>query len=145
MTSLRMNLCLGVLILCAMVTTPGCKSKSSDKSVNIDVDKILASAPRIPIGHKVRIRTTPVTQTAGFSGKVGNLSGFTMPSSTKIEVIGEATHDIAFGVKFKDRDEAYWFPPELLEFIDRTSNLEIDIYGKRWTWRTDGTLEKMPK
>jgi hypothetical protein len=128
--------------LCLLSLAIGCEKKSSDSTV--DIDKVLANAPRFPVGHKVRIRSTPATQAAGVDGRTGNLAGYTTPSMTGLEVIGEIKDDVAFGVEFKNPHTQLWFAPELLEFLDRTSDLEIQIYGKRWQWRADGSLAKSP-
>jgi hypothetical protein len=120
-----------------------CKSKSSENE--IDVDKVIATAPRFPIGHKVRIASTPTTQAAGVAGRTGTLAGFTTPSQTGENIIGEPKDDIAFGVEFKNPDALMWLPPELIEFTGRTSDLDITIYGQRWLWRSNGTLDKSLK
>ncbi len=134
----------GIFCLVIVLGSLGCKSKSSEKGVDIDLDKVIANAPRFPIGHNVRIASTPTTQAAGVASRIGKLAGFTTPSQTGETVIGEAKDDIAFGVEFKNPDALMWLPPELIEFTDRTSDLEISIYGKRWLWRADGTLDRLP-
>ena len=75
--------------------------------------------------------------------RLGRLKGYTTPSVTGFEIIGEAKDDVAFGVEFETSNVQYWFPPELLEFVGRTSDLEIKIYRHRWLWRTDGSVHKL--
>jgi RNase P/RNase MRP subunit p29 len=128
----------------ALLGCLGCKSKPSEDS-KVDIDKVIANAPQFPIGHRVRVIKVPQTESSGIAGRIGNLAGFTTPSRTGIEILGVAEHDIAFNVTFQNPDDSAWLAPEYLEFIGRTSALEIDIYGKRWSWRAEGTLNQRPQ
>lgn len=129
-------LILGLFCLCA-----DCKEKPQE---GLDPKAVLANAPNIPIGHQVRIRSTRATLDAGLAGALGTLSGFTTPSQTGIAVIGDGKYDVAFAVQLKNTDTQSWFDPELLEFVGRTSSLEIEIYGKRWIWNANGSLIRSP-
>jgi len=129
-------LILGLFCLCA-----GCEEKPQK---GLDPKTVLANAPNIPIGHQVRIRSTQTTLDAGVAGALGTLSGFTTPSQTGVAVIGESNDDVALAVQLKNTPTQSWFAPELLEFVGRTSSLEIEIYGKRWTWNADGSLIRSP-
>src|SRR5688572_14261762 len=104
---------LGFRILCfvILVSSLGCKSRPPEKEI---VDNALANAPRFPIGHTVRIASTPTTQAVRLAGQVGNLTGFTTPSQTGEKVIGEAKDDIAFAVEFKNPDALMLLTPELI-------------------------------
>lgn len=130
------------LFLCLLSPSIGCKEKSPQ--TKLDIDAIVANAPIIPMGHRVRIRGTKITLTAGLAGRSGTLAGFTKPSYSGVAVIGEAKEDVAFAVQFENPDTQAWFAPELLEFIGRTSTLEIEISGKHWTWSADGSLIRSP-
>lgn len=128
----------------ALLGCLACKSKPSE-DIKVDIDKVIANAPQFPIGHRVRVIKVPQTESSGIAGRIGSLAGFTTPSQTGVEIIGEADHDTAFNVRFQNPDGNAWLPPEYLEFINRTSALEIDIYGKRWSWRADGALNQRPE
>ena len=130
------------LFLCLLLPGIGCKEKLPH--TKLDVAAISANAPDIPIGHRVRIRSTKTTLTTGLAGRSGTLAGFTRPSHSGAAVIGEAKDDVAFAVQFENPDTQAWFAPELLEFIERTSTLEVEIYGKHWTWSADGSLIRSP-
>jgi len=137
-TKLRLAeiLILGIFCLCA-----GCKEKPPE---GLDPKAVLANAPNIPIGHQVRIRSTQTTLDAGLAGALGTLSGFTTPSQTGVAVIGESKDDVAFAVQLTSTGAQSWFAPAVLEFVGRTSSLEIEIYGKRWIWNANGSLIRSP-
>ncbi|MEO2047331.1 MAG: hypothetical protein ABGX16_12255 [Pirellulales bacterium] len=79
----------------------------------------------ISFGDNVRILCTPETEGLGLAGLKGEVRGETTPSVMGIEVIGEDKDDFAFNVFIEDRDEAYWFAPDLLEFIDHAVGTEM--------------------
>lgn len=88
----------------------------------------------ILFGDHVRVLATSVTEELGLAGGLGQVYGWTTPSQTYVEVIGETSEDYAVNVFFDDRDEAHWFAPELLEFIDHAPGTEIRLEGvsKKW-------------
>jgi hypothetical protein len=88
----------------------------------------------ISFGDNVRIRSTALTQELGLANLVGNVHGETTPSVTSVEVIGEIKEDYAVHVLFEERDEGFWFAPELLEFINHAAGTEIRLEGvpKKW-------------
>lgn len=98
----------------------------------------MKEAMSIRFGDNVRIIETPLTIKPGFAGLIGNVYGETTPSDTNVEVIGELKEDFAFNVYFIDREESYWFAPDLLEFVDHAPGTEITFEGvdKKWV-RTD--------
>lgn len=89
---------------------------------------------QISFGDKVRVRSTPLAEQRGLVGMIGQVYGETTPSATGVKVIGEVSKDYAVNVFFKERDEGYWFAPELLEFVDHAPGTEIRLEGipKRW-------------
>ena len=91
-------------------------------------------------GDNVRIRTTKETEDAGVAGLEGHVCGETTPSVIGVEVIGALSDDYAINVHCDDRDEAFWFAPELVEFVDHAVGTEIRLVGvdKRWTRTDDG-------
>jgi hypothetical protein len=98
----------------------------------------------ISFGDNVRVRRTPETEGVGLAGLTGEVRGETTPSLMGIEVIGEDKDDFAFNVFIEDRDEAYWFAPDLLEFIDHAVGTEMWVEGdsKKWVRTADGNWEE---
>ncbi len=94
----------------------------------------------ISFGDNVRIRATKETEVAGVAGLEGQVYGETTPSVTGVQVIGSPSNDYAINVHFEERDEAFWFAPELVEFLDHAPGTEIRLEGveKRWTRSEDG-------
>ena len=98
----------------------------------------------ITFGDNVRVLTTPETEHAGLAGLTAQVCGHTTPSITNVDVIGELNDDFALSVHFDERDESYWFVPELLEFVDHGAGTEITLEGvpKKWTRNPDGTWDE---
>jgi hypothetical protein len=94
----------------------------------------------VSFGDNVRIRVTKETETAGVAGLKGQVCGETTPSVTGVEVIGTPSSDFTINVHLEERDEAYWFAPELVEFLDHAAGTEIRLKGvdKRWIRTEDG-------
>ena len=91
-------------------------------------------------GDNVRIRSTPETESWGFAGRCGTVSGFTTPSSTGIEVVGRFSEDYALAVMFEDPPACdAWFARELVEFIDHGPGTEIRIGNIKAVRNSDGT------
>ena len=96
--------------------------------------KVMRSDHSVSFGDNVRIRSTTLTQELNLAGLVGNVHGETTPSVTGVEVIGEVSEDHAVHVYFDEREEGYWFAPELLDFVDHAPGTEIRLEGvpKKW-------------
>jgi hypothetical protein len=94
-------------------------------------------AHALEMGDTVRIRRSHETATLGLAGLTGTVYGFTTPSVTKPEVIGEAPGDLAFNVHLSERDEELWFNPDCLEFVDHGGGMTASISGKDFV-RTAG-------
>jgi hypothetical protein len=94
----------------------------------------------ISFGDNVRVRDTAATKTAGIAGRAGNVHGFTTPSITGVEILGELTEDYAIHVYFDDLKRGYWIDPDLVEFIDHGPGTAIRLEGvpKQWTKSADG-------
>ena len=73
----------------------------------------------IAFGDDVRVRVTPATQAAGVAGRIGSVAGFTIPSHTRIDVIGELRDDFALSVLFENPSAQLWFAMELLEPVEQ--------------------------
>jgi hypothetical protein len=91
-------------------------------------------------GDNVCIADTPITREMGFAGQRGVVYGVTMPSAMGIEFIGTSTQDMALNVHFANRNEAFWFAPELVQLVDHGAGMEITLEGvnKKWVRREDG-------
>lgn len=95
---------------------------------------------RITFGDRVRVQTTSATEAAAVAGLTGVVYGETTPSITKVAVIGLLEYDHAINVHFKNLNQAYWFAPHLLEFVDHGPGAEIQLKGidKKWVRSADG-------
>ena len=79
-------------------------------------------------GDKVRIRESLETVAAGFSGKTGLVSGETVPSMSRVTVIGTVTDDFALCVMFDGTPvQDAWFTKELVEFIDHAPGTTMSV------------------
>jgi hypothetical protein len=131
------------LLLCVVVTSFGCREKSSPEKYVIEGLKIQKG--NISFGDNVRIRITPATQAAGVAGRTGNVTGFTTPSVMGIKVIGEVKEDFAFSVTFENPHAQLWFAPELIELVNRAPGQDIQLGQKRWVRRADGGWDELSK
>jgi hypothetical protein len=99
-------------------------------------------------GDNVRIVATPLTTAHGLAAAFGEVHGETTPSVTGVDVIGVLTSDYALSVYFADREEGFWFAPELVEFVDHApgSTMSLDLPTGRKTWRrtADGEWVEEP-
>ena len=98
----------------------------------------------IGFGDNVRLLDTPLTRKLGVAGHIGPVHGETIPSSSGVEMIGEGDHAVA--VWFEDRQEALWFAPDLLEFVDHGEGTEIVIDGSpvKFIRQADGGWDQHP-
>jgi hypothetical protein len=85
----------------------------------------------ISFGDNVRVASTPLTDSLGLAGLLGQVYGETTPSVTGVEVVGQTGEDYAINVQLDGREESIWFAAELLEFIDHAPGTEIVIGNKR--------------
>ena len=106
----------------------------------------------VSFGDNVSIRVTKETEAAGVAGLTGQIYGETTPSVMGVEVIGIPSTDFAIAVHIEERDETFWFAPELVEFLDHAPGTEIRLDGvaKRWIrtedggWKEESWGEKRP-
>jgi hypothetical protein len=111
---------LGAVARCAPMTTPG-------------------------FGDRVRICDTESMQERGFAGRVGNVFGESIPSSSGVgPVIGDRGDDLAFSIFFDDTREQEWFAPHLLEFVDHggADTMSLDG-GPSYTRDTDDAWDEV--
>ncbi len=90
-------------------------------------------------GDNVRIRDTAVARDHALAGLKGEVFGVTTPSVTGVEVIGTLTADVAINVHFSSLNKAFWFAPELLEFLDHGAGTVITIGTHRLVRSSDGS------
>lgn len=65
-------------------------------------------------GDTIRIASTPETIAAGYAGRIGTYYGWTTPSVTSVEVVGDRGENFAIGITF-DGAQTAWFHPSLIE------------------------------
>jgi hypothetical protein len=94
-------------------------------------DDPVVSEPGISFGDRVRIASDPAAIDAGFAGRLGVIYGYTTPSVTSVDVIGDSDVDLAYNVGFEEDGVDAWFAPGLVELVDHSPGLEITIGDKR--------------
>jgi len=87
------------------------------------------------LGDSVRILSTPETERAGLAGLVGSVRGEAKPSASGMPVIGGAADDYALEIYFEERHEGYWFPLELLQFVDREAGAKGWVRKETGKWK----------
>jgi hypothetical protein len=94
----------------------------------------------ISFGDNVRVLPSPATEAAGVAGRVGNVFGETMPSSSGVTVIGAAEEDFALNVFFEELNKGFWFAENLLELLDHAPGTTIKLDGvpKQWVRAESG-------
>jgi hypothetical protein len=100
----------------------------------------------ISFGDNVRVLETPATQAVGVAGLAGQVYGWTTPSVTGVNVIGELKEDYAINVYFEERGEELWFASDQLELLDHAPGTEITLEGvdKKWLRNEAGEWEENP-
>ncbi len=96
----------------------------------------------IGFGDNVKVRSTPSTESTGLAGLTGQVYGETTPSVTNVDLIGEPSEDFAINVHFEERDEAFWFTADQLEFIDHGAGTEISVGNVTAVIREDGSWDE---
>lgn len=91
-------------------------------------------------GNKVKVKSSPETETKGLAGKTGEIYGHTTPTVTGVEVIGQTNKDFALNVYFGDLKESFWFDESLIEQLDNGAGTEMTLDGidKKWTKDSNG-------
>lgn len=96
----------------------------------------------LDIGDNVRIRDAEATRSLGLVGLPGVVHGWTTVSSTNPDVIGKVTDDQAVNVFFDDREEGFWFAPDLVEFVDHGAGATATIGDKSFVRQADGSWKE---
>lgn len=93
---------------------------------------------------RVRVLRSAATEDAGATGKIGTAMGHSMPSSSGVgPVVGDTGDDFAIAVSFDESDEALWFHPDLLKFVDRPA-VGIRLGGRAFLRDADGNWTEEP-
>ena len=100
------------------------------------------NAKPISFGDRVRIRSSVVTEELGLAQTTGIVHGETTPSVTGVTVIGESNENRAVHVFFEDRNEGFWFAPDLVEFMDHAPGARLTVAGKKWVRAATGDWEE---
>lgn len=96
---------------------------------------------RFTLGDIVRIRSTDVTESLGVAGQTGMVYGYTTPSVTKVDAVGNPAEDYAISVGIEGRNQQFWFAVDLLEFVNHGTGTTMTIGGclfirdERGEWR----------
>jgi len=93
----------------------------------------------LSFGDNVRVRDTPLTRARSLADLSGVVHGWTKPSVSHVEVLGELLSDHAIAVHFEGLGEALWFAPELLEFLDHGVGTFITIGTHKLVRQSDGS------
>ena len=96
----------------------------------------------IEFGDKVKFVDNETTQKAEVANKEGTCLGFTTPSMTNIEFIGETEIDYAISIELTDNSEIIWTTQDLVEFISHGEGQVMEIGNIRATRRADGTWKE---
>lgn len=96
---------------------------------------------------RVRIRASEETVRLGLAGREGIVYGWTTPSVTGVQVIGDRGEDYAVNVHFDDLGEGFWFADHLVELIDHNAGVVARLDGSETEWvrRSDGEWEERPR
>ena len=71
------------------------------------------------------------TEQEGIAGQTGIVHGFTTPSQTGVEVVGDCTDDYAIAVTIEGSSSAIWLPENFLEPVDRQLGTTVQIGSRR--------------
>jgi hypothetical protein len=95
------------------------------------------------LGDTVQIGCTPETIRAGLAERTGTCYGFTTPSVTGVQVIGDSGSDDALNVGFDDGTSA-WFEPSLVTFLDANAGQVAIVGDKRLVRNQSGEWVETP-
>ena len=96
----------------------------------------------IEFGDNVRFIDNDITRAASIALKKGTCTGFTTPSMTKIDFIGDANSDYALSIEVEETEEVIWATQDLLEFLGHGKGQIIEIGNKRATRNADGSWKE---
>lgn len=96
----------------------------------------------------VRIRAIPETTALSLAGLVGEVYGWSVPSSSGVEpIIGPIPDDFVISVYLEARGEQIWIAPEWTDNLGDGTGREGRFAGVPVTWvqRPDGEWEELPQ
>jgi len=91
----------------------------------------------------VRIRSAPETEAAGIAGLEGEVFGWTTPSVTGVDVVGDAPDDFAINVFIAEKNEVFWLRPELIELVDIGVGTTMTVGGLSFVKTEAGEWEQV--
>jgi hypothetical protein len=96
---------------------------------------------------RVRIKASDETSRLGLAGLEGVVHGWTTPSVTGVEVVGDRGEDYAVNVHFEERGEGLWFAEDLVELVDHGAGTVVTLDGvdKEWVRLADGEWQERPR
>jgi hypothetical protein len=95
----------------------------------------------------VRIRAIPETTALGLAGLVGEVYGWSVPSSTGVSpIIGPVPSDFVISVYLADRGEQVWIAPEWTDDMGDGTGRTAPLAGVpvHWVQRADDEWEELP-
>lgn len=95
----------------------------------------------IEFGDHVRFVDNEVTREAEVALKEGKCMGYTTPSMSHIEFIGETEVDYAISIELED-GELIWTTQDLVEFLHHGEGQVMEIGNKRAIRRADGSWKE---
>lgn len=104
---------------------------------------ILQGVRDAELGDTVLIVESPDTIAGGYAGRSGTCYGFTTPSVTGVDVVGEPVDDHAFNVGFDDGTSA-WFQPSLVAVVDVNAGQVAVVGDKRFVRAPNGDWMEAP-
>ncbi|UKN03492.1 hypothetical protein K6119_08190 [Paracrocinitomix mangrovi] len=96
----------------------------------------------IEFGDEVKFVDNQTTQNAGVASKTGVCLGFTTPSVSNIEFIGDTTSDYAISVELDETKETIWTTQDLVEFVSHGEGQVIEIGNIKATRMADGSWKE---
>jgi hypothetical protein len=93
----------------------------------------------IGFGDNVSIVAAEATRRSGHANLVGVCYGMTTPSATGVEVVGDATDDVALNVHFEDEAVSdAWFAPDLVSLVDHAVGSVATVGDRSFVKAVDG-------
>jgi len=96
----------------------------------------------LEFGDKVKFIDNDATRNAGVAEKEGTCMGFTTPSITQIQHLGETEIDFAISIEIEETKELIWTTQDLVKFISHGEGQIFEIGNKRVTRRADGSWKE---
>ena len=101
----------------------------------------------VDFADRVRVKATNETERLGLARLIGQIYGWTTPSSTGVSVIGSLAQDHAINVHFEETNADFWFSEDLLELVDHGAGtvIAIDEAETEWVRLQNGEWEERPR